>query len=113
MTPVDPAFLLIPILEATVPVSRMVPTDAALNNPVRQLDGSAGTFRPLDDIFEDAADKLCRSPPTVPNPKDPSTQICAGDLTQFLELDCVRSAMKRVCEVKGEPPTIFLAWSAF
>ena len=70
-----------------------------------QLDGSAGTFRPLDDIFEDAVDKLCRSPPAVPNTKDLSTQICADDLTQFLELDCVRIAMKRVCEVKGESST--------
>lgn len=65
-----------------------------------------GTFRPLDDVLEDAIEKVCRSPPTGPNPNDPSTQISPEDLTRFLNLECARSAVKRVCETKGEHPVV-------
>ena len=60
-----------------------------------------GSFRPLDDIFEDAVDKLLLSPPYTPNPKDPSTYLSKEDLLQFLSLDCAQIAMARVCEKKG------------
>ncbi|KAI0093265.1 ribonuclease H2, subunit B [Irpex rosettiformis] len=83
MTPIDPAFLLIPVLQPLVPT-----------------DGSSGTFRPLDDIFELASEKVMATPPHEPDPKDPSTCLSKEDIATFLSLQCVHSAMKRVCEVK-------------
>ncbi|THG99363.1 hypothetical protein EW026_g2960 [Hermanssonia centrifuga] len=91
MTPVDPAFLLARILKA------MMPKEGVVSN-----------FRPADDIFEDAVEKLVRSPPASPNPKDPSTQLSENDLNRFLSLDCARSALKRVCETKEITPEIMV-----
>ncbi|KAI0695473.1 ribonuclease H2, subunit B [Cytidiella melzeri] len=89
MTPVDPAFLLLPILESTVPT-----------------DGSLGTFRPLDDIFELGIEKTLSSPPGPSYSNDPSTRLCKTDITAFLSLDCAHSAMKRVCQVKEITPEL-------
>lgn len=56
----------------------------------------------MDDIFEDAVEKLLLSPPAAPDPKDPSTHLYKDDILQFLSLDCVRGAMMRICEKKGK-----------
>ncbi|EKM54493.1 uncharacterized protein PHACADRAFT_123606 [Phanerochaete carnosa HHB-10118-sp] len=77
MTPVDPAFLLIPILHV-------------LSSP----NGHAGTFRPVDDMFEDAVEKLLQSAPSS------TEHLCKEDLLRFLSLDCARNAMARTCEKK-------------
>lgn len=55
----------------------------------------------MDDIFEDAVEKLLLAPPAVPDPTDPSTHLSKEDLLQFLSLDCIPGAMLRVCETKG------------
>lgn len=89
ITPVDPAFLLLPILQALV-----------------QPDGSTGSFRPVDDILEDAVEKLVKAPPVPANPKDPSTQLCKDDLTHFTSLSCTKTAMRRVCETKDITPEL-------
>ncbi|KAI0344673.1 hypothetical protein BDW22DRAFT_1354793 [Trametopsis cervina] len=83
MTPIDPAFLLIPLLQTTIP-----------------LNGGTATFRPLDDVIDLAVEKMTLSPPYPPDPKDPTTRISQKDIRTFLSLDCAHSAMKRVCEVK-------------
>ncbi|KAJ3555767.1 hypothetical protein NM688_g2389 [Phlebia brevispora] len=88
MTPIDPAFLLIPVLQATT-------------------DGSAGTFRPMDDVFEDAIEKLAGSLSAPTNPKDASTELSSEDLRRFFSLDCARDSMKRVCDVKGKHDHVF------
>ncbi|GJE92210.1 ribonuclease H2, subunit [Phanerochaete sordida] len=80
MTPVDPAFLLVPILHALSPSS-----------------AQAGTFRPMDDMLEDAVEKLIQS---APSKKDPSARLCKEDLLHFVSLDCARNAVSRICEKK-------------
>ncbi|KIM91894.1 hypothetical protein PILCRDRAFT_809883 [Piloderma croceum F 1598] len=86
MTPVDPAFLLIPILQASQPT-----------------DGTLGTFRPADDIFEEAAVLLRKG---VPKEKDSSMKISGKDMHQFSSLPCVRRALTRLCDVKEITPEI-------
>ncbi|GLB37612.1 putative ydr279p protein family (RNase H2 complex component) [Lyophyllum shimeji] len=79
MTPIDPAFLLIPILQAVHP-----------------CDGSAGTYRPADDIFEDAAAKLHA---TSGKPDD-GPWILTKDIIRFGSLPCVKAALAHICDVK-------------
>ncbi|KAG7446298.1 uncharacterized protein BT62DRAFT_931747 [Guyanagaster necrorhizus] len=74
LTPIDPAFLLIPILKSTMPT-----------------DGTSGSFRPADDIFEDAISKLSGESNDV---------VPVVDITSFVEMDCARRALRRVCEMK-------------
>ncbi|KAK0241807.1 ribonuclease H2, subunit B, partial [Armillaria nabsnona] len=74
LTPIDPAFLLIPILKSTIP-----------------SDGTSGNFRPADDIFEDAISKLSR---------ESNGLVSAVDITSFVEMDCTRRALRRVYEMK-------------
>ncbi|KAF7321755.1 hypothetical protein MKEN_00697200 [Mycena kentingensis (nom. inval.)] len=74
-TPVDPAFLLIPVLQAVYP------------------ENTPGMFRPADEIFEDAATNLAQS-------SDPETSIPKDDVTYFTSMECCRKAMRRICEVK-------------
>ncbi|KAH7913669.1 ribonuclease H2, subunit B [Hygrophoropsis aurantiaca] len=88
MTPVDPVFLLIPILQSLQP-----------------KDGSAVKFRPADDIFTDAAELLATGSKATAT-KDPSSLIPKNDIATFASLDCVKRAMKRVCEVKEITPEI-------
>ncbi|KAK0461281.1 ribonuclease H2, subunit B [Desarmillaria tabescens] len=74
LTPIDPAFLLIPILKFTL-----------------ATDGTAGNFRPADDMFEDAISKLSVKSNDL---------ISVADITSFVEMDCTRTALRRVCEMK-------------
>ncbi|KAE9411259.1 hypothetical protein BT96DRAFT_952373 [Gymnopus androsaceus JB14] len=82
--PVDPAFLLIPILRAFSP-----------------KDGSLGQFRTSDDIFEEAASKLEQK-----SSKDPSELILSTDVATFTSLDCCKDALPRICDVQELPPDI-------
>ena len=65
-----------------------------------QTDGSHGTYRPLDDIFELAVEHLSKYPLSEPTAKDAATQFSADDVSHFLSLGCARNAAKRVCEAK-------------
>ncbi|TFK54172.1 hypothetical protein OE88DRAFT_1675650 [Heliocybe sulcata] len=89
MTPIDPSFLLIPLLRAIQPA-----------------DGSPGTFRPLEDLFEEALPKLLELAEENASPKDPSASLARRDLELFTSLECVKKAMKNVCEVKEITPEI-------
>ncbi|KAG6903090.1 hypothetical protein C0995_006277 [Termitomyces sp. Mi166 len=80
MTPIDPVFLLLPILQAVQPA-----------------DGLTGTFRQADDIFEEAAAKL-RTPDDAPT--------LDKDILRFGSLQCTTDALKRVCDVKEITPEI-------
>jgi len=86
LTPVDPVFLLIPVLQAAHPV-----------------DGTLGLFRPADDILEEAATLLAKA--DTKN-KDPSMRITEKDLHHLFSVQCVRSALKRLCDVKEVTPEI-------
>ncbi|KAG5341429.1 hypothetical protein C0989_010539 [Termitomyces sp. Mn162] len=83
VTPIDPTFLLLPILQAVQPT-----------------DGSAGRFRQADDIFEEAAVKL-RTPG---NPDDASA--LDRDIIRFGSLQCTKDTLKNICDVKEVTPEI-------
>ncbi|PFH53808.1 hypothetical protein AMATHDRAFT_54330 [Amanita thiersii Skay4041] len=80
-TPVDPVFLLLPILQATNP-----------------LEGIESHFRPAADIFDEASSKLFGGSPA---PSDVSTQVLQRDILQFSSLDSVRQSLHHVCDVKA------------
>ncbi|KAJ7091174.1 ribonuclease H2, subunit B [Mycena epipterygia] len=82
MTPIDAAFLLIPILQSVYPEN-----------------GEQGMFRPADEIFEDAAANLQQSSTSTAG-KDTSLIVSKDDVLQFTSLECCKSALKRVCDVK-------------
>ncbi|KAJ7496044.1 ribonuclease H2, subunit B [Mycena galericulata] len=82
MTAIDPAFLLIPILQSVYPEN-----------------GEQGKFRPEDEIFEDAAANLELASISTAG-KDASLLISKEDVIRFTSLECCRTALKRVCDVK-------------
>ncbi|KAL1669746.1 ribonuclease H2, subunit B [Schizophyllum commune] len=87
MTPMDPTFLLIPLL-------------LALQSP----DGSLGQLRPWDDIAENLVTKVATDP--ADPPKDRSTILDAADLAAFLESSCCRSALGNICQCEAITPEI-------
>ncbi|KAL5507343.1 hypothetical protein ACEPAH_6799 [Sanghuangporus vaninii] len=75
MTPIDPVFLLVPILKASSP-----------------HDGSLGNFRTLDDILEGASANLA---------KDENVEgLNPGDILELGRLPCVQEGMRRICDTK-------------
>ncbi|KAG6885970.1 hypothetical protein C0993_006897 [Termitomyces sp. T159_Od127] len=66
----------------------------------RQADGSTGTFRQADDIFEEAATKLRTS---VESDDGPALH---KDIIRFGSLQCTKNALKKVCDVKEITPEI-------
>jgi ribonuclease H2 subunit B len=105
MTPIDPTFLLIPILQVVQPV-RPTSTFFVQLSDVDffrdvQIDGSPGSFRPADDIFEDAVARLIKAQDAQSTAKDPSSAMCEEDIHHLLDTRCIRVALRRVCDVKG------------
>lgn len=67
-----------------------------------QSDGTPGTFRPADDMWEEATAKVLDSSKLqAATDKDTYLLLSNNHLTQFTSLKCVQSAMSRVCESKG------------
>lgn len=95
MNPIDPAFLLIPILKATIPV-RWPVTVSTMILTSSQTDGTAGNFRPADDIFEQAASTIMAAPSL-----EGDTPISLEDIQQLSSLRCTHIAMRRICDFKG------------
>ncbi|KAG6866716.1 hypothetical protein C0991_011375 [Blastosporella zonata] len=83
VTPIDPTFLLLPILLAVQPV-----------------DGSAGTFRQADVIFEEAAGKL-----QTPGKTDDAS-LSEKDIIGLGSIQCAKDALRNVCDVKEISPEI-------
>ncbi|KAI0823639.1 ribonuclease H2, subunit B [Trametes gibbosa] len=84
MTPVDPMFLLVRLVQITAP-----------------SDGTLGTFRTLDDIMEDAATKASLTPA-----EDGASALFSEDVLHLSNLRCVHAAMRRICEFKEITPEI-------
>ncbi|TBU33816.1 ribonuclease H2, subunit B [Dichomitus squalens] len=80
MTPIDPAFILIPLLRVTLPT-----------------DGP-GNFLPPEDLIEDAANKL----PSAHSGKS----LSANDVVRLSSLRCIHAAMRHVCDFKEISPEI-------
>ncbi|KAI0318395.1 ribonuclease H2, subunit B [Amylostereum chailletii] len=90
MTPIDPTFLLLPLLLAAKPA-----------------DGSAGLFQPLDDIFDGLEPKL-----NTKLPENGSPSVTQEDISILASLDCVAGAMRRICDVQDIAPEITVyRWS--
>ncbi|KAF8315966.1 ribonuclease H2, subunit B [Amanita rubescens] len=81
MSPIDPTFLLFPILQATNPPE----------------DGYEHHFRPADDIFEDASLKIEER---CGRHDDTSYDVNAQDILQLASLPCIKDALRRVCDMK-------------
>jgi len=85
MTPFDPTFLLLPLIQ----VPKLV-TDL-------QANGSSETqFRTSDDIFESVAMKF-------DSDAEASVKYLRDDITRFCALECTRKALLNLCETRGEP----------
>ncbi|KAJ7188027.1 ribonuclease H2, subunit B [Mycena filopes] len=82
MTAIDPAFLLIPILQSVYPEN-----------------AKKAVFRPADEIFDDAAANLEESSTAVSD-KDVSLIVSKEDVLRFASMECCKRALKRVCDVK-------------
>ncbi|KAI9463581.1 ribonuclease H2, subunit B [Lactarius psammicola] len=79
MTPIDPAFLVIPILQV-----------------IKPKDGSAGIFQPMDDIFDEAASKIVQG----------SATIAQEDIMSLTRYDCIADALKWVCDFQDITPEL-------
>ncbi|KAH9858715.1 ribonuclease H2, subunit B [Lenzites betulinus] len=84
MTPVDPAFLLIRLLQGTAPI-----------------DGTSGNYRPLDDVLEDAAVKASSS-----STEGGVAPVSSDDIVYLSTMRCIHAAMRRICEFKDITPEI-------
>ena len=60
-----------------------------------QNDGTSGTYRPADDIFEEASARLQGSQGELDG-------VFNDDVRYFSSLECVKAALTRICEVKGK-----------
>ena len=60
-----------------------------------QNDGTSGTYRPVDDLFEEASVKLQGS-------QGESDGVFNDDVRYFSSLECVKAALTRICEMKGK-----------
>ncbi|KAH9978613.1 ribonuclease H2, subunit B [Lactifluus volemus] len=87
MTPIDPTFLLIPILQVLSP-----------------RNGSTGIFQPLDDIFDEAAQKIVKGVNEgVTNNTSP---ILQEDILSLTRYDCIVGALRRICDFQIITPEL-------
>ena len=117
MTPIDPAFLLIPILKAIKLVSISTSKSLLRLSPLSstpcswssfflalttQDDGSVGLFQPLDDIFDEAASKIVRSVnERTPDDAPGFPPISPEDMLSLTRYDCIISCMNRICDFQS------------
>ncbi|KAI0743544.1 ribonuclease H2, subunit B [Daedaleopsis nitida] len=83
LTPIDPAFLLIPLIRAVHPADGL------------------GTFRPVEDIMEEVSTSM-----SAAGPNDTSAVISLDDALQLSLLSCVQAAMRRICDTQEITPEI-------
>ncbi|KAF9519215.1 hypothetical protein BS47DRAFT_1358345 [Hydnum rufescens UP504] len=109
LTPIDPVFVLIPILRATLP-----------SNPTEPSGTSTTRFRTIDDLFEEAstklvADSLPREPSfnihhdspvrksrqnSVKGKERDDRPLLAADIMSLAGLECVKRALRSICDTK-------------
>jgi ribonuclease H2 subunit B len=104
MTPIDPVFLLIPILQAIKPVSIYLESrpDRAYGRvyPQPQNDGSVGLFQPLDDIFDEAVPKIVQSVNGRTSSGD-APPISPEDMLSLTRYDCIINGLNRICDFQS------------
>lgn len=101
MTPIDPAFLLIPILQAVKPVRKAFDSLSFrfTLTVLPQSDGSAGIFQPLDDIFDEAAPKIVQAVNGAAS--DNTSPISQEDILFLTRCDCIVGALKMICDFQS------------
>lgn len=62
-----------------------------------QQDGTLGSFRPADDIFEEASRKFQASLQSG----ETDSSVLSKDILRFASLKMVKESLKRICDVKG------------
>jgi ribonuclease H2 subunit B len=103
MTPIDPTFLLLPIMQAIQPVRLIITFICHQNNLIfMKPDGSTAQFRTADDVFEEAA-KCLGKPPSVDSSSMESndTLVIPQDIIDLWSLKCIRKAIRSICDIKG------------
>lgn len=102
MTPMDPAFLLIPILQAIKPVRNELELRTLQNYAYAspQNDGSAGLFQPLDDILDEAMPKIIRAVDGRTS-DEVFPSISQEDVLFLTRCDCVINALKSICDFQS------------
>ncbi|KAF5322740.1 hypothetical protein D9619_002013 [Psilocybe cf. subviscida] len=78
MTPIDPSFLLLPIMQAT-----------------QAAKGTTSQFRTSDDLFDEAAGRL-----TATDETEKVSALKTKDILDFCSLSCISKSLKNICEVK-------------
>ncbi|KZT70988.1 hypothetical protein DAEQUDRAFT_688381 [Daedalea quercina L-15889] len=81
LTPIDPVFLLIPLLKCSCP-----------------YDDTPSSFRSAEDLFEAATSTFLKTMGSDESSEPASHTL--DDLLRLLSYQCIDSAMKRICEVK-------------
>ncbi|KZO93152.1 hypothetical protein CALVIDRAFT_566863 [Calocera viscosa TUFC12733] len=85
LAPIDPVFLLIPLLE-------LLP------------EGTNARFLPFQDLLDEIANVFLHSPPTIEDNSTTVQPIEAADLAAVGEVSCSPAALRRICEVKEPAP---------
>jgi len=65
-------------------------------------DGSTAQFRTADDIFEEAAKRLGKSPAVDSSSTETNdTSVLPQDIIDLWSLKCIRKAIRIICDIKG------------
>jgi len=91
----DPAFLLIRILQATQPVCIANNWFSTYSILSPKVNGSTSQFRTADDLIGEAAKHISSSSEVDNNP------LQMQDIIEFFSLSCTTEALTRLCDTKG------------
>ena len=100
MTPIDPTFLLFPILQGTSSVRTKLPVSSKYYPMLKYFNLQQTNFRTADDLFEEAVRILNTS---VPSENAEKSLLDTKDIFAFASMSCTHTALRHVCEVKGTP----------
>lgn len=91
----DPAFLLVRILQATQPVCIANNWFSIHSIWSPKVNGSTSQFRTADDLIGEAAKHISSSSEIDNNP------LQKQDIIDFFSLSCTTEALTRLCDMKG------------
>ncbi|EJU04090.1 hypothetical protein DACRYDRAFT_114503 [Dacryopinax primogenitus] len=87
LAPIDPIFLLIPLLQ-------LLP------------EGTNARYLPHQDLVDEIANVFINSPPTTEDASVITPVIDAADISAMGEVGCVCEALRRICDVKEPAPEL-------
>ena len=96
-----------PSHQARKHLPRAVPSPPCLwlSLPQPQNDGSVGLFQPLDDIFDEAVQKIVRSVNGRTSSDDALAfpPISSEDMLSLTRYDCIVNGLNRICDFQSAP----------